>query len=241
MPDGGARNGGSIALCWKWRSASRPQRNINYMVDCCDDKSCALEQLRERQAGTLKIVLMINAVMFVVVLAAGLYASSTALLADSLDNLGDALTYALSLYVVWRSERAKAVVSMFKGALIFAAALFVIGQIAYKLLHPTVPLFETMGVVGVLALVANGTCLGLLWKHRHEDVNMATVWECSRNDIAANLAVLFASAAVWIVGSGWPDLLIGALLAGLFLRSAVRVFRASFSALRIASAHPKPS
>ena len=96
------------------------------MVDCCEDKSCALEQLRERQAGTLKIVLMVNAVMFIVVLAAGLYASSTALLADSLDNLGDALTYALSLYVVWRSERAKATVSMFKGALIFAAALFVI-------------------------------------------------------------------------------------------------------------------
>ena len=214
------------------------------MADCCDDKSCALEQLRERQAGTLKIVLMINAVMFVVVLAAGLYASSTALLADSLDNLGDALTYALSLYVVWRSERAKATVSMFKGALIFAAALFVIGQITHKLLHPTVPLFETVGVVGVvgaLALVANGTCLCLLCKHRHEDVNMASVWECSRNDIAANLAVLFASAAVWFVGSGWPDLLIGALLAGLFLRSAVRVFRASLSALRIASAHPKPS
>src|SRR5947209_1362342 len=76
------------------------------MVDCCQDKSCALEQLRERQAGTLKIVLMVNAVMFVVVLAAGLYASSTALLADSLDNLGDAVTYALSLYVAWRSERA---------------------------------------------------------------------------------------------------------------------------------------
>ena len=83
MPDGGARNVGSIALCWKWRPVSRPQRNIYYMVDCCEDKGCALEQLRERQAGTLKIALMINAVMFVVVLAAGLYASSTALLADS--------------------------------------------------------------------------------------------------------------------------------------------------------------
>ena len=201
------------------------------MADCCEDKSCALEQMRERQSGTLKAVLAINAVMFFVVLAAGLYASSSALLADSLDNLGDALTYGLSLYAVGRSERTKGLVSMFKGALILGAALFVIGQIAYKLLHPGVPIFETMGVVGSLSLAANGACLALLWKHRAEDVNMASVWECSRNDIAANLSVLLAAGAVWLSGSGWPDILIGALLALLFLRSALRVFRASFSAL----------
>ena len=206
------------------------------MADCCEDKTCALEQLRDRQSGTLKIVLAINAVMFLVVLAAGLYASSSALLADSLDNLGDALTYALSLYAVGRSERTKGMVSLFKGALILGAALFVIGQIAYKLLHPSVPVFETMGAVGVLALAANGTCLALLWKHREEDVNMASVWECSRNDIAANLAVLLAAAAVWLFNSGWPDVLIGSLLAVLFLRSAIRVFRASFGALQTAKA-----
>ena len=201
------------------------------MADCCEDKSCALEQMRERQSGTLKSVLVINAVMFFVVLTAGFYASSSALLADSLDNLGDALTYGLSLYAVGRSERTKGLVSMFKGALILAAALFVIGQIAYKLLHPGVPVFETMGVVGALSLAANGTCLALLWKHRDEDVNMASVWECSRNDIAANLSVLLAAGAVWLSGSGWPDIVIGALLALLFLRSAIRVFRASFGAV----------
>jgi Co/Zn/Cd efflux system component len=173
--------------------------------------------------------------MFVVVLAAGLYASSSALLADSLDNLGDALTYALSLYAVGRSERAKGMVSLFKGALILAAALFVVGQIGYKLFHPGVPLFDTMTSVGALALVANSTCLALLWKHREEDVNMASVWECSRNDIAANLAVLLAAAGVWLFRAGWPDLLIGALLAALFLRSALRIFRASFVALRAAA------
>lgn len=208
------------------------------MADCCESKSFALEQLKERQSGTLKIVLWMNAVMFVVVLAAGLYASSSALLADSLDNLGDALTYALSLYAVARGERAKAMVSIFKGILILGAALFVIGQVGYKLLHPGVPLFEAMGAVGALALAANGTCLALLWKHRHEDVNMSSVWECSRNDIAGNLAVLVAAGAVWLVGSGWPDLLIGSLLALLFLRSALRVFRASFAALRAAPQAP---
>jgi cation diffusion facilitator family transporter len=208
------------------------------MANCCEAKSCALEQLRERQSGTLKIVLGINAVMFLVELTAGLYASSTALLADSLDNLGDALTYALSLYAVGRSERAKGMVSLFKGTLILGMALFVMGQIGYKLFHPGVPLFETMGLVGALALAANATCLGLLWKHRREDVNMASVWECSRNDIAGNAAVLLAAAAVWFLGSGWPDLLIGSLLALLFLRSAMRVFRASFAALRAAPDSP---
>lgn len=208
------------------------------MADCCEDKTCALEQLRERQSSTLKIVLGINAVMFLVELTAGLYASSTALIADSLDNLGDALTYALSLYAVGRSERAKGRVAMFKGALILGAALFVMGQIGYKLLHPGVPLFETMGLVGALALAANGTCLGLLWRHRHEDVNMASVWECSRNDIAGNVAVLLAAAAVWLFGSGWPDVLIGSLLAVLFFRSAVRVFRASLAAIRVAADTP---
>lgn len=208
------------------------------MADCCEDRSCALDQLRGRQSSTLKTVLWINAVMFVVVLAAALYASSTALLADSLDNLGDALTYAFSLYAVGRGVRAKGMVSMFKGALILGAALFVVAQIAYRILHPEVPLFGTMGAVGALALAANGVCLALLWRHRDEDVNMSSVWECSRNDIASNLAVLLAAFSVWLAGSGWPDLLIGSLLALLFLRSAVRVFRASFSALRTASDAP---
>lgn len=206
------------------------------MADCCEDKSCAIEALRERQASTLKTVLWINAVMFIVVLTGGLLARSSALLADSLDNLGDALTYALSLYAVQRDERTKGRVALFKGALILGAALFVIGQIAYKLLHPAVPVFEAMGLIGLLSLTANAACLALLWKHRAEDVNMSSVWECSRNDIASNLAVLVASAGVWWAGAQWPDLLIGSLLALMFLRSALRVFRGAFAALHTVEA-----
>lgn len=202
------------------------------MVDCCEDKTCALEQLRERQSGTLKLVLGINAVMFVVVLAAGLFAGSTAVIADSLDNLGDALTYALSLYAVGRSRRTKGWVALFKATLILVAGLFVLAQIVYKLLHPAVPIFEAMGAIALLALAANSTCLALLWQHREEDVNMSSVWECSRNDIASNLAVLVAAGLVWAVDSGWPDVLIGSLLVVLFLGSAVRVFRGALAAIR---------
>ena len=202
------------------------------MADCCENKSCAIEALRERQSGTLKLVLAINAVMFAVVIVFGLLARSTALLADSLDNLGDALTYALSLYAVSRDERTKGWVAMFKAALILSAAVFVIGQIVYKLAYPSVPVFEMMGGIGLLSLAANATCLALLWKHRDEDVNMSSVWECSRNDIASNVAVLIAAAGVWRFSAGWPDIVVGSLLAALFLRSALRVSRGAFAAIR---------
>ena len=202
------------------------------MTDCCEDKDCAIDALRERQSSTLKTVLGINAVMFLVELVAGIISGSVALLSDSLDNLGDALTYGLSLYAVSRGPRSKAKVALFKGGLILAAGLFVLGQVAYKIVVPAVPAFETMGAISILALIANGTCLALLWRHRQDDVNMSSVWECSRNDIASNIAVFAAAAGVWFTQSAWPDLLIGTVLACLFVMSAFRVLRNGLAELR---------
>lgn len=192
------------------------------MSGCCGD-TCALEQLRERQRGTLQIVLVINAVMFLVIAAAGLYGRSTALLADSLDNLGDTLTYGLSLYVVSKGAPAKAKVALFKGALIFTAAAIVGGQVVYKLFVPSLPLFEVMGAFSLLGLVANSICLALLWRHRHEDVNMSSVWECSRNDIASNTSVFVAAGGVWWFAAGWPDIVVAVGLLLILLRSSFRV------------------
>jgi Co/Zn/Cd efflux system component len=208
-------------------------RNIPFiMTDCCSDKECAIEALQARQSSTLKIVLVINAVMFVVELAAGQLARSTALFSDTLDKMGDATTYGLSLYAVSRGARSKAKVALFKGGLILAAGLFVLGQVIYGILHPGVPVFETMGIVSLVALAANGACLALLWKHRAEDVNMSSVWECSRNDIASNVSVFVAAGAVWLTQSGWPDLLVGLGLACLFLRSAAGVTANALRELR---------
>jgi cation diffusion facilitator family transporter len=204
------------------------------MSDCCTDKECAIEALQARQGKTLRVVLAINAVMFFVELVSGLLARSTALLADSLDNLGDALTYGASLYAVRRGARAKARVALFKATLILAAGLFVLGQVVYASLYPGTPVFETMGAVALLALAANGTCLALLWKHRSEDVNMSSVWECSRNDIASNLSVFLAALLVWLTDSGWPDVVVGVVLAALFLRSAFNVSRSALLQLRLA-------
>lgn len=201
------------------------------MAGCCNG-GCELDALRERQRGTLRIVLAINAVMFLVVVAAAIHAGSASLMSDSLDNLGDALTYGLSLYVVARGARAKARVALFKGALIGLAALGVAAQIGYKLLHPAVPLFETMGVFSLLSLAANGACLYLLWRHRMDDVNMSSVWECSRNDIAGNIAVFVAAFGVWATNSAWPDLLVAAGLLLVLLRSSWRVISSARAELR---------
>jgi Co/Zn/Cd efflux system component len=178
-------------------------------------------------------VLGINAMMFVAELIMGVLSGSTAVLSDSLDNLGDALTYGLSLYVVSKDTRSKAMVALFKGALIMTAGIAVLGQVLYRIASaPTVPIFEVMGVISVLALAANSACLALLWKHREEDVNMSSVWACSRNDIASNFAVLVASAGVWLTQAAWPDLVVGAVLACLLLMSSSRVLRSAIFELR---------
>lgn len=201
------------------------------MSGCCDN-NCSVDALRERQRGTLLSVLGINAVMFFVIAAGALYGSSTALLADSLDNLGDALTYGLSLYAVSRGAAVKAKVALFKGGLIFLAACVVAGQIVYKLVVPSVPLFEVMGLFSLLGLAANSLCLFLLWRHRHDDVNMSSVWECSRNDIASNLSVFVAAGVVWLTGSGWADILVAIGLVWLLMRSAIRVISSARAELR---------
>lgn len=203
------------------------------MSGCCNN-NCSLDKLHQRQSGTLKTVLGINAVMFFVIAAAAIYGSSTALLADSLDNLGDALTYGLSLYAVTRGATVKAKVALFKGGLIFLAACVVAAQIVYKLFVPSMPVFEVMGLFSLLGLLANSICLFLLWRHRHEDVNMSSVWECSRNDIASNISVFIAAGAVWFTGAGWPDIVVALGLVWLLMRSAIRVITSARAELRAA-------
>jgi len=202
---------------------------------CCDTGS-TVETLRDRQRGTLVKVLWINAVMFVAIVAAAIYGKSTALLSDSLDNLGDALTYGLSLVVLSQSVVAKARVALFKGGLIFLAAAVVIGQVIHRLIDPVLPSYEIMGVFSIAGLLANGLCLLLLWRHRDDDINMSSVFECSRNDMVSNLSVIVAAAGVWVFASGWPDVVVGALLAIVLLRSSARVVRGALAELR----HPEP-
>jgi Co/Zn/Cd efflux system component len=93
------------------------------------------------------------------------------------------------------------------------------------------PVFETMGIAALLNLGANLLCLRLLYPYRDSDVNMSSVWECSRNDIMEGFAVIAAAVSVWAFESGWPDILIAVALLVLFLRSATRVLRGAWREL----------
>ena len=203
------------------------------MSDCCNSGcSATADALKHKQRGVLITVLIINTLMFLVVVVASQIAGSSAMFADSLDFLGDALTYGLSLYVVARSTQAKARVAIFKGTLIGLAALAVIAQLIYRIIYPSLPDFGLMGVFALISLAANSICLYLLTAHKTDDVNMSSVWECSRNDILTNLSVLITAVLVWLTHSGWPDLIVAALLSILLLRSSYRVLRSGFAELR---------
>ena len=207
------------------------------MNSCCQDSCCEIERLRARQAGTLKIVLALNAAMFVVEIIAGVLAGSVALVADSLDMLGDALVYAFSLYVVAMGPVWKVRAALAKAAVMALFGLFVLGQLVYKIMFPELPSYAAMGTVGALALLVNTLCFALIWRHRAEDINMRSVWLCSRNDLVANTSVIAASALVWVFGSPWPDIAVGAMIAALFLRSAMVVTREARQEMTGQSSH----
>lgn len=205
------------------------------MGDSCCGGTIDIRALEARQRRVLMIVLAINIATFVMMLLAAIYSGSSSLLSGSLDNLGDALTYLLSIAVISASTRAKAKVALFKGVLILGAAVAVAIQIGWRLAHPDVPIFEAMGIAAVINLVFNGICLWLLTPYRRGDVNMASAWECSRNDVFEGFAVLLAAVGVWLLDAGWPDLLIASALLLMFLRSAWRVFRSAWAALKTES------
>ena len=206
------------------------------MSDSCCEGPVDMKALEARQRRVLAIVLVINAATFAMMLLASILSGSSSLLSGTLDNLGDAVTYALSFAVVGASLAAKAKVALFKGVLILTAALVVAAQIVWRLFHIEAPIFEIMGTAALLNLAANSACLVLLTPHRHADVNMTSVWECSRNDVYEGFAVIAATLLVWAFGSGWPDVLIAGALLFLFLRSAIVVLRAAWQSRPVASA-----
>ncbi len=193
------------------------------MSDSCCQREIDVSALHGRQRRVLKFVLAINAATFLMMVAAAIGSGSSSLLSGALDNFGDALTYALSLAVVGAAAAAKARVALFKGLMILGAALAVAFQIGWRILHPDVPVFETMGIAALLNLGANFLCLRLLMPYRNGDVNMSSAWECSRNDVSEGFAVIAAALAVGVFQSAWPDIVIAFALLVMFLRSAVRV------------------
>jgi cation diffusion facilitator family transporter len=202
------------------------------MDACCEHKTEEINTLRGEHRKVLVLVLAINAVLFIVEAAAGLLAHSTALLADSLDMFGDSLVYGFSLYVLWRSAEWKAMAAVVKGVIMALFGAGVLIEAVYKIAAGVTPAAETMGIIGLLVLIGNGVCFLLLFRHRSDDLNMRSTWLCSRNDIIANIAVLIAAGGVAYFRSIWPDVLVGGIIAVLFLRTAFTVLSESIQEYR---------
>jgi cation diffusion facilitator family transporter len=201
------------------------------MDDCCESKASELALLRERQGRVLWVVLGVNLTMFFVEFGAGLVVGSTALLADSLDMLGDSFVYGFSLFVLYRSAAWRAGAALSKGLVMAAFGVGVLVEAGLRLRAGVPPIAPAMAAIGLLALVANTFCFALLWRHRSDDINLRSTWLCSRNDLVANTAVLVAAGLVAWSGSLWPDLVVGLGIAALFLRTAVGVLRDSVAEL----------
>jgi Co/Zn/Cd efflux system component len=205
------------------------------MADCCcEPPPLRLDPHRgnDHYRRALWTVLAINAVMFLFEIGAGVAAGSASLQADALDFLGDSANYAISLFVVGMALRYRASAALAKGATMGAFGLWVIGTVVWHALHGTLPSAFTMGAVGFAALIANAASFGLLWAFREGDANMRSAWICTRNDVLGNLAVLLAAAGVFGTGTGWPDVFVAAIMAGLALQGAATVIRQSLGELR---------
>ncbi|MGF7213429.1 Co/Zn/Cd efflux system component [Skermanella aerolata] len=176
--------------------------------------------------------LAINAGMFLVELVAGAAAGSVALQADAMDFLGDAANYAISLLVLGMALQWRARAALIKGVSLGAVGLWVAGQTAWNAIYQTVPQAEVMGIVGALALAANVGCALMLYFYRHGDANRQSVWICSRNDAIANLAVLAAAVGVFGTGTGWPDIIVAAIMAVLSVSGAIQIIRQAWAELR---------
>lgn len=199
--------------------------------NCCQNKGCELTKLKKQQANVLWVVLFINLVMFFVEFGAGIRADSLSLTGDSLDMLGDTLVYASSLYVINKGSKAQAGCAFLKGIIMFVFAIAVFARAIYQFSSGVSPEATVMSAIGVIALLANLICLLLLARHRKDNLNMSSVWLCSRNDIIANISVLVAAELVFLTGSILPDLAVGLLLTFVFAKSSGQVLSQSWRAL----------
>ena len=207
----------------------------------CDKAGCGCSEgvtfdgLSSDYRRRLWAVIAINASMFAVEMGAGVLAGSQALQADALDFFGDTLTYGLGLAVIGLPLRVRATAALVKGVALALMGLWVFGSAIWHTLVLGLPRAEVMGLIGALALAANLTSVLILLKYKDGDANVRSVWLCSRNDAIGNVAVMLAAAGVWSTGTGWPDVIVAAALAALFLQSATKILRQAIDERRLTS------
>jgi Co/Zn/Cd efflux system component len=213
------------------------------MAGCCHDDHCSSTQELNSPAWrrALWVALAVNAGMFLTEIVAGVAAGSASLQADALDFLGDAANYAISLGVAGLALTWRARAALLKGASLGLLGLWVLGGTAWHAYAGTLPAAEVMGVVGLLALVANAAVAAMLYRFHSGDANMRSVWICSRNDAVGNVAVVLAALGVFGSGTGWPDLIVAAIMAALGISGGWQIVRQARGELRRVSPSAGPS
>lgn len=213
------------------------------MAGCCNDQACATAPPRRdrRWRAALWIALGVNASMFAIEAGAGLAAGSRALQADSLDFLGDAANYAISLGVAGLALRWRARAALLKGASLAGVGVWVLATTLWAVLVGATPRADVMGLVGAAALIANGAVAVMLFSFRKGDANRRSVWICSRNDAIGNLAVLAAAAGVFDTGARWPDLVVAVIMASLSIWGGWQIISQATSELNLSSRQSVPA
>lgn len=199
------------------------------MGDCCK-----VDAEIPQKKQVLIWVLMINTIIFFVQFTAAIVAHSSSLLADSLDMLGDAITYSVSLYAATHGGRWLAKAALLKGIIIAVFSLVIYIEVIYKLLYlQTLSNVGLMTIFSIVGLLFNGLCLYLLTHHRNKDINMYSTWVCARNDILGNISVLMTAGLTMLTLSRWPDIIVGAGLASVLFYSSIKILKISTKELSI--------
>lgn len=201
--------------------------------ECCDNGCNSNQLLTPRYRKILWIALVVNFAMFLVEVFSGFNAHSVSLMADAIDFFGDAMNYGISLAVLSMSLMWRARAALFKGLTMGAFGLFVLASAVWSLMHGKVPEPYTMGIIAMLALIANVSVAILLYAYREGDANMQSVWLCSRNDAIGNVAVMLAALGVFGSGSAWPDLVVATIMASLGISAATQVIKKAQAEMRL--------
>ncbi len=179
---------------------------------------CEIEIKDKSETRVLVILLLINGLMFLVEFGVGWWAESTALIADAMDMMADAMVYGVGLYAVGKSVSAKIQAATLSGWLQIGLGLLVLADIVRRFVYGSEPASTLMMAMGLMALIANTICLILISKHRDGEVHMRASWIFSKNDVIANVGVILAGVLVAATASRIPDLVIGIIVAGIVIR-----------------------
>jgi Co/Zn/Cd efflux system component len=199
---------------------------------CCDHDIHEEELKVSKFRTILRIVFIINLVMFIVEFATAFFANSVSLQADALDFLADSMTYGITLLVLGSSLRMRASVAMLKGISMGVLGMWIFARTYTNASEAIVPPAGVMGTVGIVALIANAVSALLLYKFRSGDSNMRSIWLCSRNDAIGNIAIIIAASGVFAMNSGWPDFIVAILIATLSTVASFQIIRQASTELK---------